>query len=95
MKLNDIGTPRQQQLLREQPDAAGRSNIAAALLARLVDPLVQQRSLDRELVVDPEPFNVDEGALALTEDEVLERRNGEALLLPSPRGHRRSINRTP
>jgi len=82
MELHDVGPADQTQTQRAQGQAPGDAEIGPRLVPRagLVDPAVEMGALHGQCVVGPLTLDVDERALALAEEQVLERRERQQRL---------------
>ncbi len=72
VKLNHVGDSNEPQTQRSQRNTAGNSHTGARLTHAGMRPLVQMLSFHREPVLDPQPLNVDQCALPLAKQQVLE-----------------------
>jgi len=77
LKLYHVGFPDETKTERAQCETADDAQVAACFIRALVRLAMEVLSFDRESVFRPQTFDVDERALALAEEEVLERRDGK------------------
>jgi hypothetical protein len=75
MKLDDVGLPAQTELQRAERQATGDADAGYGCGMRLVGFAMQMLALHGPQVFGPQTFDVDQGALSLAEDQVLEGRN--------------------
>lgn len=77
VEFDDVGLAVESETVAGEVEAAGGSQAGAGFGGAVVGALVEDAAGGGEVVLGPEPLDVDEGALALAVEEVLEGGNGE------------------
>src|ERR1700732_903412 len=80
MELDEIGLPAEAQPKAVKAKAAGDLEARARLRFPGIGPFVQVPALDCERILDPHLLEMDQGALPLAEQQVLERRERQQVV---------------
>ncbi len=81
MELDDVRFPCKAEAKTPDSKPAHDSYVASVFSPFLVDPIMEQFSLSRESVIFPLLFEMNESALSFAEEEVLNRRERQEIVL--------------